>query len=291
VDARTFLGLEATDDPTRWRLPVIPGLSTGGDFLFGGCGLAAACTALEQVAERRTVWATAQFLSFARTHEVVDLDVDISVSGHQITQARAVGRVGEREIFTVNAALGLREFPFDGEYAEMPVVPGPDECEDREYRFPDRETILNRLEQRVAWGRPMSDFKPKEQALAEGTEQGSGRSALWIRLPSGLEMGAAALSIMGDYVPYGIREALGIMGGGNSLDNTIRIARLVPAEWVLLDIRVHSIWGGFGHGLVHLWAQDGTLLATASQSAIVRFWDGEGAAMQRQAEQRGEPPA
>jgi acyl-CoA thioesterase len=288
VDARTFLGLEETDRPTRWRLPVVPGLSTGGDFLFGGCGLAAACTVLEQVTGRTTVWATAQFLSFARTHEVVDLDVDVSVSGHQITQARTVGRVGEREIFTVNAALGLREFPFDGAFAEMPDVPGPDRCQDREYRFPDRETILNRLEQRVAVGRPMSDFKPKEQALREGAEQGSGRSALWIRLPSGLEMGAAALSIMGDYVPYGIREALGIMGGGNSLDNTIRIAHLVPSEWVLLDIRVHSIWGGFGHGLVHLWSQEGTLLATASQSAIVRFWEGEGAAIRRQAE-RQEP--
>jgi len=29
---------------------------------------------------------------------------------------------------------------------------------------------------------------------------------------------------------------------------------------------------GFGHGLVHLWAEDGTLLGTASQSAIVRAW-------------------
>jgi acyl-CoA thioesterase II len=41
---------------------------------------------------------------------------------------------------------------------------------------------------------------------------------------------------------------------------------------VMLDIRVHAVDHGFGHGLVHLWAQDGTLLATASQSCIVRFW-------------------
>jgi hypothetical protein len=33
---------------------------------------------------------------------------------------------------------------------------------------------------------------------------------------------------------------------------------------------VHAVRDGFGHGLVHLWAQDGTLLATASQSTIVR---------------------
>ena len=51
--------------------------------------------------------------------------------------------------------------------------------------------------------------------------------------------------------------------------------RLVPTEWVLLDIRVHAVERGFGHGLVHMFAEDGTLLATASQSCIVRFWKGE----------------
>jgi len=38
------------------------------------------------------------------------------------------------------------------------------------------------------------------------------------------------------------------------------------------DVQVHAVHNGFGHGLVHLWAEDGTLLATASQSAIVRNW-------------------
>jgi acyl-CoA thioesterase len=49
------------------------------------------------------------------------------------------------------------------------------------------------------------------------------------------------------------------------------VARLVPTDWVLLDVRIEAITNGFGHGLVHLWAQDGTLLATASQSTIVRY--------------------
>jgi acyl-CoA thioesterase len=73
-------------------------------------------------------------------------------------------------------------------------------------------------------------------------------------------------------VPFGIGQALGERAGGNSLDNTLRVGRLVPTEWVLLDIRVHAVRNGFGHGDVHLWADDGTLLATASQSTIVRYW-------------------
>jgi acyl-CoA thioesterase len=102
-----------------------------------------------------------------------------------------------------------------------------------------------------------------------------GRSALWARIPEVLDMSAATLAILGDYVPFGIGQALGAMAGGNSLDNTLRVGRLVPTEWVLLDIRVHAVRNGFGHGDVHLWADDGTLLATASQSTIVRFWKEE----------------
>jgi acyl-CoA thioesterase len=95
---------------------------------------------------------------------------------------------------------------------------------------------------------------------------------LWIRLPELLDMSAAALAIIGDFVPFGIGQALGKRAGGNSLDNTLRVAHRVPSEWVLADVRVHAVADGFGHGLVHLWAEDGTLLGTASQSAIVRAW-------------------
>jgi len=50
------------------------------------------------------------------------------------------------------------------------------------------------------------------------------------------------------------------------------VASRVPTDWVLADVRVHAVRDGFGHGLVHLWAEDGALLGTASQSTIVRMW-------------------
>jgi acyl-CoA thioesterase len=145
----------------------------------------------------------------------------------------------------------------------MPDVPSPADCEPRRFRNPNDDSIMQRLDMRLALGRDFQDF--------DG-EPGTGRSALWARLPDGLEMSAAALAILGDYVPFGVGQALGQMAGGNSLDNTLRVSRLVPTEWVLLDIQVHAIQHGFGHGLVHLWAEDGTLLAIASQSCIVRYW-------------------
>jgi acyl-CoA thioesterase II len=263
MDARAFLGLEPTHNPHRWMLPVVPGISTGGNFLFGGCGLGAAISALEGTTERRVVWATAQYLSYANPPEVMDIDVTVAVSGHQITQARAVGHVVDREILTVNAALGERPLEVEGQWDEMPDAPPPDECGPRTYRHGNDESIMTRFDVRLAGAR---DF-----TALDGTP-GSGRSMLWARLPDVLEMSAATLAILGDYVPFGVGQSLGRMAGGNSLDNTLRVVRLVPTEWVLVDIQVHAVQNGFGHGVVHLWAQDGTLLAVASQSCIVRFW-------------------
>jgi acyl-CoA thioesterase len=263
MDAKQFLGLEPTDDRKRWRLPITPGISTGHNFLFGGCGLAAAIAAMEGTTGRPVIWATAQYLSYARPPDVMDIDVIEATRGHQISQARAVGHVGDQEILTVNAALGMRPFEAQGEWAVRPDAPPPDECPPREHRHLHEDSIMSRVENRVAKGRNLEEL--------DGTP-GDGRTLTWARMPELLDMSGAALGILGDYVPSGVGQALGLRAGGNSLDNTLRVERLVPTEWVLLDIRIHAVANGFGHGLVHLWADDGTLLATASQSCIVRFW-------------------
>lgn len=265
MDSRSFLGLQQSHNPFRWHLEVTRGISTTGNFLFGGCGLGAAISALEGTSGRDVVWATAQYLSFAKPGEVMDVDVTLAVVGHQMTQARAVCHVGNREILTVNAALGHRPIDAAGQFETMPAAPPPDECERRAHRLPTDGTINDRLEQRLAKGRPLDEL--------DGTP-GDGQTLLWARLPDVIEgVDATALAILGDFVPMGVGQALGVLGGGNSLDNTLRVVHLVPTEWVLLDIRVHAVERGFAHGLVHMYAEDGTLLATASQSCIVRFWD------------------
>jgi acyl-CoA thioesterase len=229
--------------------------------LFGGCGLGAAIEVLERVTGRPLVWATAQYLEFARPPAVVELEVNEVVRGHFSSQARVLARVDGREIFTVVAALGRRTFPADGEWALRPDVPDPESSTVRPMLPHMLGTIVDRLQMRFADARPME--------LLDGTP-GSGRSSLWVQLPPGLEATAAALAIVGDYVPFGIGQALGRPTWSNSLDNTLRVVRAHPTRWILADVRVHAVREGFGHGLVHLWAQDGTLLATASQSTIVR---------------------
>lgn len=265
MDSRTFLGLESTHNRFRWKLPVTSGISTSGGFLFGGSGLAAAISAMEGTSGRECIWATAQYLSYARPGEVVDVDVRIAVEGHQVTQARAVCHVADREILTVNAALGDRPIEHSGQFEAMPPdLPRPLDCPPRPHHSDSEGTINERLDQRLVKGRSNDEL--------DGS-QGDGQFVLWARIPDVLTgMDATTLAILGDFVPSGIGQALGVRGGGNSLDNTLRVGRMVPTEWVLMDIRVHAVERGFGHGLVNMFAEDGTLLATASQSVIVRFW-------------------
>jgi acyl-CoA thioesterase len=263
MDSRTFLGLESTHNPFRWKLPVTPGISTTGGFLFGGSGLAAAISAMEGTSERQCIWATAQYLSYAKPGEVVDVDVTIAVTGHRVTQARAVCHVADREILTVNAALGERPIEHAGQWEVMPrVLPRPDDCPPRPTHSDLAGTINERLDQRLVKGRDLDRL--------DGTPS-DGQYLLWARIPDVLTgMDATTLAILGDFVPSGIGQALGVRGGGNSLDNTLRVGRMVPTEWVLMDIRVQAVERGFGHGLVNMFAEDGTLLAAASQSVIVR---------------------
>ena len=263
MDSRAFLGLEPSHNPFRWKLEVRPEVCTGGRFLFGGAGLGAAISALEGTSQRSCVWATGQYLSYAKPGEVMDIDITIAVEGHQITQARAVGHVGNREILTVNAALGERPDYPTGQFQVMPDVPPPSECKPRPYSSDTAGTINERLDVRLAKGRQYSEM--------DGS-LGDGQTVMWARLPDVLEgMDAPALAILGDFVPSGVGQALGVRGGGNSLDNTLRVLRTVPTEWVLLDVRIHGVQRGFGHGVTHLFAEDGTLMATGSQSCIVRF--------------------
>jgi acyl-CoA thioesterase len=260
MDGPQFLGLKPTDDPNRWSLPLVPDVLSGVGALFGGCGLAAAMEAMEAVTGRPTVWASAQYLSFARPPDSVSIEVVAMVEGHQTSQARAIGRVADEEIFTVNGALGIGPAELEGQWAVRPPVPAPEDCPPRVLEDRHTATIMRRLDVRLADARPLDQL--------EGPSA-DGRSSLWARL-DGLESSTTALAILGDFVPFGISQALGRWAGGTSLDNTIRVVRRVPTEWVHLDIRVQAVTHGYGHGLVHLWAEDGTLLGTASQTAVVR---------------------
>ena len=261
MNVNEFLGLKPTHNPHRWVLPVVPGLCTPGDFMFGGAALAAGMRAMEVTTGRPTVWATAQYLSFARLESIIDIDVVVPVTGHNISQARAIAHVHDKEIITVNAALGTRDLAHSGHWAVFPEADRPENCERVTFQDPDHETIHGRVDLRLAHGK--FGFWDIGEASTDG------RLILWGRVPD-LEMSAATLALLADFLPSGVGNVLNQRSGGNSLDNTIRVMNVVETEWVLCETHIHGIANGFGHGRMHLWSEDGVLMATASQSVVVR---------------------
>jgi acyl-CoA thioesterase II len=262
VDARTFLGMERTGE-TTWSFDVTERLITPGNFLFGGCGLASALVALEEASERPSIWATAQYLSYAPLGSTVTVTTDLAVVGGRVTQARATAVADDREILTVNGAFGTGELTSETPWVTMAEVKAPEECPERMTHNRFNRSIFDHLDTRIALGRPFDELE----------SPGSPVSALWSRIPGHFDVSAATLAIFGDYVAGGLSQPLGYHAMGRSLDNTIRIVRLEPTDWVLTEIHMHALAGGFAQGTAYMWSQSGTLLATASQSIAARRWD------------------
>ncbi|MFZ4688450.1 MAG: acyl-CoA thioesterase [Polymorphobacter sp.] len=265
----SLLEILPTADPLRFRLLVTPSICVGHPdslFMFGGAGLASGLAAIEAATGRPTVWAAAQYLSYARPDDELMLDVQVPVSGKYTSQARVVVRTADKEILTVNAALGARPDSPEAQWAQMPDVPAPDACPAMSYDWVRRPDDINAsFTKRVAAGRFGA-------ARSEGGRSTDGVARLWVRPTDPAQpIDRIMLAVMADFLPSGIGNALGSAAGGNSLDNTIRFAAVVPTEWVLADIRIHAASQGFVHGRVHLFADNGALLATASQSMILRF--------------------
>jgi len=258
-----YFALEPGAAKGAWRLRAAPWRCVGGPdgFLFGGIGLGACIDAAERSLGRATIWATSQYLSYAPIGSMLDIAVTPLVEGRHTTQARASAHVGEREILGAALSLGARPNSPRRQWARPPEVPRPTACPMATIgwaRAP--EDLHSRLEVRVAKG-------------WDNDRQADGRAILWIRPSHGDPIDRPMLAVMGDFVPASIGNALARDQGDlvvNSLDNCMRFLALVETEWVLCDVALNGAADGFGHGRMHLFAEDGTLLATASQSVIIR---------------------
>lgn len=265
--SKALFELRATHNSHRFHLPVTMDLCVGlpeRRFLFGGVGLAAAIDAMQRTSGRPVIWATAHYLSFARPGSTVDLDVWIPVAGNQTSQAQVLEHIEDGKIISVIAALGARDSAISDQWVPMPRVAPPGDCPAVESWRAGEDGLQSRFEVRLAHGRYPDGQRP------EGRSD-DGRVAFWIRSNEGLLADPLLLAVVADYISVAIGNAIGAFAGGNSLDNTIRYARIEPAEWILCDIRIESIHHGVVHGTMHLFDETGLLMATASQSLILRM--------------------
>jgi acyl-CoA thioesterase-2 len=261
----TLFELDGEVGATRFSWTPSPLLLTPRSTLQGGAGLGAAVAAMERATGRPTIWATAQYLSFSVGVAPVELDVTIEVTGHNTTQARCVVTRGDEEILTTLAALGSREFDAGGVWAIRPEVPNPSACPRYRFFARGRGHMGDVSEFRLASGRQLSDID------IDG-RRGNGSFAMWVRCWQEAEHQVTVpdLAFVGDFMPLGFADAMGTSYSGNSLDNTIRVGDLTRTGWILLSCHVDQVARGFGHGRAEMWADDGTLLGTVSQTSVLR---------------------
>ncbi|MFY8048416.1 MAG: acyl-CoA thioesterase [Erythrobacter sp.] len=246
-------------DAARFAIAITPDLAVGPPghaYLFGGATLALALEVAAAATGRPVVQGALQFVSFTPLGAVLELTVETLQAGRTLAQVRVTGSLEGRILFHAGVVLGQREGFVPQQWVAAPVVPLPEACP------------------------PCTDLPPQDAnahflASIEAREAGDaavtpGRTLLWLRRRDGAAIDVAGLALFADFVPLALGRTSGQTGGGNSLDNALRMVRTAPAGWCLADMTISAAHGGFAQGTVNLWDQSGSLLATGSQSLLMK---------------------
>ena len=232
-------------------------------FMYGGVGFAAAIEALERTTRTAGRLGDGPHLS-SRPPSVLDLDVRVFTRPPHDAGAHLGPCPGSRDHHRFRragrAAGGAARI--NGPTCRTSRV--PEDCE-RVQIWPTMATIST-----GAWNCGM----PKGRCAATERRRRTDPWRSGRALVEEYEITPSMLAIFADYVPSAIGPALGQdNSSSSSLDNTLRIRQVVPTRWVFCDITVTGLHAGFAHGDMRLFAETGELMATASQSMVVRRQD------------------
>lgn len=262
-----LLGLEVAPDGRSGRFEVRSGLVRHDGALYGGTGLAVSVAAMETATGRDVLWASTQFVGQPFLGAEVQWAVEALAVGKRAAQLLVRATSGGEVAFVAIGSTGLAaDDGLTGQYLTMPVVSSP-------------EASRSELSALPTSANPDSWTALVEMRQAEVLDGPTTTVAFWSRLRSGGAATPAALAFVADLVPLSVARAAGLMGAGASLDNSMRFrGGAAPVDWVLVDLQGDFANGGFGHGSVRIWGEDGSLLATGSQSASMRYVFAEGEA-------------
>ena len=252
------LGLERRGEG-RWSFELTSPLTRHDGKLYGGAGIAASVATIEAETGRDALWATTQFVGSADMGDRIDCHVEVLARGRRTSQVRVTGTAGDRIVFAALGATGAaRKGPVEIQVGTMPDAPAPEHGESWSSRHRHRQDPDNS----TSW------FQIAEMRHVE-----DGRY-IWARMRDGGHT-RATIAFLADMVPSAVVRAAGKMGGGTSLDNAIRYGAMADTDWILLDMDPYFGSGGYLHGAARVWAEDGTLLAVASQTATAMVWEGD----------------
>jgi acyl-CoA thioesterase len=272
-----FLGLTDAGAPGCFSFEVVDHLARLDGLLYGGTAIAVSIAAAEALTARDPLWMTTQFVSTVGVGDRVSVRAEVLAAGQRTSQVRVTATTAQGGVvFASLGATGIhRPGGLAGAFETCPRVQPPEESVRwssplaglaRAAGFdPDTIPVIRRGFSSVV--------EVAEPVVFEHPDPGPGRICLWVRRNDTAAVTPAVVAYLADVVPMGVAHALGVVAGGTSLDNTIRIGPFVHTNWILLDLRPHLAVGGYGHGIAHAWSERGDLLATASQTAAMREVD------------------
>ena len=261
-----LFGLDVAEDGGSGRFELVPGLARHDGALYGGTGLAVSVAAFEAATQRDVLWCSTQFVSQPYLGDVVEWEVERLAVGKRAAQLLLRATSKGRTAFVAIGSTGVAaDDGLTGQYVAMPAVGGAEASPPRLRAMPvepDANSWWRHIEMRDA---------PR---LGEGPTV-----AFWARRRDGGAVTPAVLAFVADMVPLAVARAAGKMGAGSSLDNSMRFhGGVADTEWVLIELLGELARGGFGHGSLRVWTEDGQLIATGSQSASMRYLFDEGEA-------------
>lgn len=272
-----FLGIEAGVDDGRSRFRVRNHLSRLDSRLYGGTAIAVSLTTAEQLTGRSPLWMTTQFVSTAPAEAVIDVHTEVLAPGRRTNQVRvtATDETGATMFASLGATGRHREDGLLGTFEHSPLVSSPLESDPTGGPFVAmlRNAGITEVPTLPSGVGFASVVEFREPEVREHPDPGPGRICMWVRRRDRVPLTPATAAFIADMVPLSVAHGAGLVAGGISLDNTVRLGAFEPTEWVLVDLRAHFAAGGYGHGAVQLWSESGQLLATASQTASMFRFD------------------
>jgi acyl-CoA thioesterase len=254
-----FVGLRSGEQPGHSSFVVTRHLVRYDDRIYGGAALAVSLAAMEVTSGRRPLWATTQFVSSALLGHRVDCVTEVLAAGRRTSQLRVTAMSDGEVIFTaLGSAVEPRSDGQAGTFERMPTVRAP--------RTGPPAFAASGDEGEVGWH---LDVDMWQTEILDHPDPGPDRICVWVRFHDPAPWSAARLAFVADMIPATIARAAGVNGAGTSLDNSLRLGEIVDTEWVLVDLRAQLAVGGYGHGTVHLWSEDGHLMGIGSQSAAI----------------------
>ncbi|XVQ14601.1 acyl-CoA thioesterase [Spirillospora sp. CA-255316] len=219
--------------------------------MYGGIGAALASALIEAATGRRLLWATTQFVGACGGGDRLDLRADVVAAGRRTSQVSVTAHAGGELVLQALGASGDIGTDIPGRsIPEAPVVPSPADCPEMGLDIPD--------------GYPPGFFGAIERRLVDEHAH-----RWWMRLPDRPLARPALLGLAGDCLPPMVMRELGEPGSGTSLDLTVRVGAPSAGGWLLVDGRPDLAAGGYGHGRVRLWTEDGALAGTVAQTTAL----------------------